>query len=203
MLSSEGARSAWNFNLRGDGVLAGSAAAFFDFSLTAGGIGVLLHKAYSECVVISSVFRFIVQSSGISFTLFGGVGTSAAICSFSSSRSAERLIASHGLGHESFGDILAVAWLGLLPSGLRDSARRTCGTRRRAGDPGVGRRRSVRHSSLIVGNPRHRRPLGAGPRIRCGEFKSKKQSYQLRFLLCDDYARCYDFSRTLLISRFL
>jgi hypothetical protein len=36
--------------------LAGSAAALFDFSLTAGGIGVLLPKAYSECVVNSSVF---------------------------------------------------------------------------------------------------------------------------------------------------
>jgi hypothetical protein len=46
-----------------------------------------------------------------------GVGLSAAICVFSSSQSSERLTASHGLGHESFGDILAAAWLGLLPSG--------------------------------------------------------------------------------------
>jgi hypothetical protein len=61
------------------------------------------------------VFRFIEQSLGISLT-FLGLGTSAAICEFSSSRSSERLIVSHGLGHESFGDILAAAWLGLLPS---------------------------------------------------------------------------------------
>jgi hypothetical protein len=39
------------------------------------------------------------------------------MCTFSSSRSSERLNASHGLGHESFGDILAAAWLRLLPSG--------------------------------------------------------------------------------------
>jgi hypothetical protein len=45
------------------------------------------------------------------------LGTSAAICTSSSSRSSDRLNASHGLGHESFGDILAAAWLGLLPSG--------------------------------------------------------------------------------------
>jgi hypothetical protein len=115
MLSSEGARSAWNFNLRGDGALAESAAMFFDFSLTAGGIGVLLLKLYSECVVNSSVFRFIARHLGISMTL--GMETSAAISAFCSSRSCDRLTAFHGLGHEPFGDILAAAWLGLLPSG--------------------------------------------------------------------------------------
>jgi hypothetical protein len=46
-----------------------------------------------------------------------GIGTSAAICAFPSSRSSDRFNASHGLGHESFGDILAAAWLGLLPPG--------------------------------------------------------------------------------------
>jgi hypothetical protein len=42
---------------------------------------------------------------------------SAAIRAFSSSRSCDRLDASRGLGHESFGDILAAARLGLLPPG--------------------------------------------------------------------------------------
>jgi hypothetical protein len=60
------------------------------------------------------MFRFIAQSFGIPLTW---LRASAAICTFSSSRSSERLNASHGLGHESFGDILAAAWLGLLPSG--------------------------------------------------------------------------------------
>jgi hypothetical protein len=50
--------------------LAGSATAFFD--LTAGGIGVLLPKVYSERIVKSSVFRFIVQSLGISLAFEGG-----------------------------------------------------------------------------------------------------------------------------------
>jgi len=63
-----------------------------------------------ECV---SIHRAIPRNI---FDVFG-VGNSAAICAFSSSRSFERLTASHGLGHESFGDILAAAWLGLLPSG--------------------------------------------------------------------------------------
>jgi hypothetical protein len=45
------------------------------------------------------------------------LGASAVICAFSSSRSSDRLDASHGLGHESFGDILAAARLGLLPPG--------------------------------------------------------------------------------------
>jgi hypothetical protein len=40
-----------------------------------------------------------------------------AICAFSSTRSSDRLDASRGLGHESFGDILAAAWLRLLPPG--------------------------------------------------------------------------------------
>ena len=43
------------------------------------------------------------------------LGTSAVICAFCSSRSSDRLDATHWLGHESFGDILAAAWLGLLP----------------------------------------------------------------------------------------
>jgi hypothetical protein len=58
------------------------------------------------------MFRFMAQSFGIPLTWLGGF---AAICTFSSSRSSDRLNASHGLGHESFGDILAAAWLGLLP----------------------------------------------------------------------------------------
>jgi hypothetical protein len=45
------------------------------------------------------------------------LGTPEEIRAFPSSRSCERLVASRGLGHESFGDILASAWLGLLPSG--------------------------------------------------------------------------------------
>jgi len=54
ILSSEGARSAWNFNLRGDCVLAESGTTFFDFALTDEGIGVLLCKEYSECIAKSS-----------------------------------------------------------------------------------------------------------------------------------------------------
>jgi hypothetical protein len=60
------------------------------------------------------MFRFIAQSFGIPLTW---LRASAAICAFSSSRFSDRLNASHGLGHESFGDILAAAWLGLLPPG--------------------------------------------------------------------------------------
>ena len=37
------------------------------------------------------------------------------IRAFSSTRSSDRRNATHGLGHESFGDILAAAWLGQLP----------------------------------------------------------------------------------------
>jgi hypothetical protein len=59
------------------------------------------------------MFRFIAQSFGIPLTW---LSASAAIRAFSSTRSSDRLNASHGLGHESFGDILAAAWLGLLPS---------------------------------------------------------------------------------------
>jgi hypothetical protein len=56
----------------------------------------------------------VVQFLGIPLTW---LGASAVICAFSSSRSSDRLDASHGLGHESFGDILAAARLGLLPPG--------------------------------------------------------------------------------------
>ena len=58
------------------------------------------------------MFRFIAQSFGIPLTW---LSASAAIRAFSSTRSSDRLNASHGLGHESFGDILAAAWLGQLP----------------------------------------------------------------------------------------
>jgi hypothetical protein len=60
------------------------------------------------------MFRFIAQSFGIPLTW---LRASAAIRAFPSSRSSDRLNASYGLGHESLGDILAAAWLGLLPAG--------------------------------------------------------------------------------------
>jgi hypothetical protein len=66
-----------------------------------------LHRKI-ECLSIRGAFL------GIPLTW---LGASAVICAFSSSRSSDRLDASHGLGHESFGDILAAARLGLLPPG--------------------------------------------------------------------------------------
>jgi hypothetical protein len=65
-----------------------------------------LHRKI-ECLSIRGAFL------GIPLTW---LGASAVICAFSSSRSSDRLDASHGLGHESFGDILAAAWLRLLPA---------------------------------------------------------------------------------------
>ena len=63
-----------------------------------------------ECFSIQSAFPR-------NFDNVVGDGAPAAICAFASSRSSDRLVASHRLGHKSFGDILAAARLGLLPSG--------------------------------------------------------------------------------------
>src|ERR1035441_7034319 len=63
---------------------------------------------------------------------------------------------------------------------LRENARHTFGTRRRAGDPSAGKRQSVRHSTLIVGNPRWLRPLRASPRFAAVNSNRKMRVTQYR-----------------------
>jgi hypothetical protein len=55
----------------------------------------------------------------------------------------------------------------------------------------------IHPSSSAISAIRSHLPIGAG--YAGVNFKSKNESYPLRHVLCDDYGRCYDFSRTLLI----
>src|ERR1700728_4303026 len=104
MLSSKGARSAWNFDLR----TFGPGAVLFDLSLTVARMGVLLDKGYSGLGGNSSVLGLISHhfDSVLPTMWFPEAPT------FALPRLSQQHLARYGLRFDSFGSILAAARLG-------------------------------------------------------------------------------------------